>query len=1054
MNIFRKLKKKLNNSGSSIILVVVALGFIGILTGALLTAAAYAYRQKLYNYNSKDNFYYLEQSMNEIYAGVGIQTMDSLKQAYDETVNYIVYYNPSTSAYVSRSNDEANKKFKTLFMEKVAASAFFNSSSDVIADNLASLISNDSVTIDKNRIHVTYWTINAAGNEVEITKAEAASNVVSKIVIEDVVLSRTSEYKRSQASGSFTQTISTDIEVSQPDFDVNFTSTALDMSTAFEYAIIADNGVEITQGTDTSLAVKGNIYAAADYYNKWFSTEYGNSKEVTLADGKKRTIAKTIANDSIFANYDGTTDKTAYSGLYISNSNVAFLSDLLVIPGSIAVMDNSSVSIYSKDGVQIGDSEVWCDDFVLGGDSVKTGDSYAGPTAMLRANMHVKDDLELNANGSSFSLVGTYDGYGNSSTIDDRKFVSSVSIDLYQDSTKARKGHFNSSAIAINGLKSTLDLSSVKTLNVAGRTYIEHSKTESTSSTGLKSYYFSSTIDDYKTGESVSIRPDQLAYVPCNYGAKYYLVDFNADGLYNPEFGDFFIVDVAAPLAESNLIKNHFGTIKYKTGNMNAISTAYMQPTHYTLYSYDPSAKWTDAAGKQIIGKSTGAYNGEIGCGVPILIKNIATQQGKDTKSFFYYDFGRAYLQYRLNNQVTSTSTTAYNVNNINSEDDLRTHFITSYIDLLNTNTTDAEIIKIQEILTDIRNFTGYEDESVLIPVDDTETYKTAAAYGSTSGAIAVNDSGTSFRMITGNDDFDYTKLISGKITSDATLDVSNYAQAMVKQDQYLKYSLRRLDTDVDKAICDNVDALVADADYTEAAITPINTYFNFEKLTKNANINLNGYVIQVFDGSTNVLIKDDLDGKNDGKVSGIILSKGAVNFDSGVTDFEGMIVTGDKVIIGGANSFTSVSANAEMCREIMRELQFSKDANAKYIMKLFKEYDSLSTIDLNSCTAAELLTINNFDDSDDDIITQEQADEIISVRTSYASGAFSSLDEVQALIDEGKFTKLTQAAFDAIKPYINTNQSVEVQDIAYVEYSSVVKYNNWMKDVTENYGE
>ena len=76
--IISKIKKSLKNSGSSLVLVIVALGFIGILTGALLTAVGYTYRLKMYDYNAKSNFYYLEQAMDEIYAGVGIQTMKDM----------------------------------------------------------------------------------------------------------------------------------------------------------------------------------------------------------------------------------------------------------------------------------------------------------------------------------------------------------------------------------------------------------------------------------------------------------------------------------------------------------------------------------------------------------------------------------------------------------------------------------------------------------------------------------------------------------------------------------------------------------------------------------------------------------------------------------------------------------------------------------------------------------------------------------------------------------------------------------------------------------------
>ena len=75
-----KIKNKINNSGSSLVLVIVALAFVGILTGALLTAVAYVYRLKLYDYNAKSNFYYLEQAMDEVYSGLGSQTMIDMQE--------------------------------------------------------------------------------------------------------------------------------------------------------------------------------------------------------------------------------------------------------------------------------------------------------------------------------------------------------------------------------------------------------------------------------------------------------------------------------------------------------------------------------------------------------------------------------------------------------------------------------------------------------------------------------------------------------------------------------------------------------------------------------------------------------------------------------------------------------------------------------------------------------------------------------------------------------------------------------------------------------------
>ena len=73
-------------------MVIVSMAFIGIIVGALLTAAGYAYRLRMQDINSRDNFYYVEQAMNEIYAGVGSETLENMQDAYVYTVENMVRF--------------------------------------------------------------------------------------------------------------------------------------------------------------------------------------------------------------------------------------------------------------------------------------------------------------------------------------------------------------------------------------------------------------------------------------------------------------------------------------------------------------------------------------------------------------------------------------------------------------------------------------------------------------------------------------------------------------------------------------------------------------------------------------------------------------------------------------------------------------------------------------------------------------------------------------------------------------------------------------------------
>ena len=147
-----RLNRKLNNQGSSIVMVVVALGFIGIIVGALLMAAGSAYRLKLQQMYAQDNFYYVEQAMQEIYASVGTQTVTEMKDAYTHTLENMVYYDVELGTYVTISDEEANEMFKKQFMNNIKGSSYFGQSTSDLADNLETAITNDTVKLDKDKL--------------------------------------------------------------------------------------------------------------------------------------------------------------------------------------------------------------------------------------------------------------------------------------------------------------------------------------------------------------------------------------------------------------------------------------------------------------------------------------------------------------------------------------------------------------------------------------------------------------------------------------------------------------------------------------------------------------------------------------------------------------------------------------------------------------------------------------------------------------------------------------------------------------------------------------
>ena len=1014
-SLMKKLQKKFNNRGSAIILVVVALSFIGILVGALLTAAKFAYRQKLYNYNSKDNFYYLEQAMDEIYAGVGSKTMTALKEAYSDTLNYIVYYDVDTRSYETRDSDEANKYFKSTFMKKLvdSSSGYFGNTA-TLADDIEDLISNESVTIDKESIGVSKYYIDDSGDEVKVTtetEAFLADKKISRIVITNIVLKRRVEYSRSSAKGTFTQTISTDIEISEPDFDVDFSNSNIASEIVYDYCVIAGNGVQIEQEPTDPLTINGNMYAAADHYNKTYLTDTnynGSTFNLTYLDGsEEKTYTNVVDGTTLAANladYDGKDEESKYSGLFVKGSKVSILSDMLVVPGTIAALDEADVAIYNSDDAnKIIPTKIYCDNIFVGGESSSAKEAgtnktvYSGSSLVLRSNAYVRDDLTLDSDGVYVSLVGSYIGYSNTSYSDTRIFTSYVDEDLYKDTKGKTKGHYNSSAVLINGRQDTLDLSSADNLYVAGRAYIEHSKikniNKNTDGTDIVSYVYSKTVDDYKTGESISVRPSQLAYIPVWYD-NVYIVDRNNNQEYDPEptlnadgtvryDADYFIVDMNSPMAGSDLIINNFGdtTLLGHHQNYDMVD----------IYKYDVEA--------ETFGEKVDSVKNV----VPIVIKKVKV--GGIDKHYLYYDFDRGYTflrLYVLNKLHPTEGVDAYLKNRGRaSADELRTQFIMDYV-----SEFSDPLSEVSGIITDITNYGDYAGEIINYP-----TYIDGVGFAdghniNASGAMTKSDE-TSFQMIVNKDSFDpqLIKSVTSRIgvtTGDdnpdesyvvSSVTASRFNKDMIDAYNDAKYYLEEIDPVIQPLKHNIVDEFVAA--YDESAITPINTYFNFENLNKDILIKLDTMFVLALDdangstvdsmighaGQVNV-ISDTFDNKNDGVMKGIILSKNPVQFSASVKSFEGLIVTGDKFFVKDTNSLTSISANRAMCKEIIKELIFSSDENAQ------------------------------------------------------------------------DFLNLLEGGYKTIASSGESEDPDEVKNIDYLDYSSVVKYSNWMKDVTDEYGE
>ncbi len=951
----KKLKRKLKNQGNTFIMVVVTLSFLAILTAALLVAVGMCYRLKAMDINSRDNFYYLEKAMDEIYAGVGVDSMQYLNQAYESTLEVIVYYDTDSKSYVTMNNDLANRMLKKTYMNLIKNTSEYQEKDKAYA-KLQSFLSED--TINHNVI-------------LSIDNIDKSEKENDNLTITNLTLSRTAQYSaintsKKNASTSFTQSITTDLIIGQPEFKVAFQTIDGSLNNLFSFSMIADKGIEVT---NSKVNITGDLYAASDFYNKDYN---GDGTDVTNRD-KSTVVTAALKNNSSLASQadvdvdklaamysvpvssygtsdtmnddrfktldDGTRESSMYSGLYMSNSDVVITANKIIVPGTIASMNMTNLTVSAITGNTIGKADIWADSIVLGGYSMKKGGkTLKGSDVSLNANCYISDDLEVNATGARFSLIGEYYGYNNSTT-DNRSFSTKylqkngLFAHNWDESTNAEQtgqAHYNSSSVIINGENATLDLKDVSSMYIAGQSYIELSKKTKTDTTEMDSYVddngntvkedvetrtytytnndeqgnFTSedeytftgsakkrkAVQDYKTGEAVSIKSNQLAYIP-------------ASSILGDEKDGYYVTLPEAVLEESPFKDLWPDKEEAKKGITKALSK------------------------------------------IPVVVSII------DGKKYYYFDFSS--VEDGDNKDISK--------------------FIEAYSKLFEDGSTSAAT----QYLTDITNYDDFKVDMLKLPTatnstktDYSKIYSNAALTvksGSTFSIVADSDS-TSALLAAANR-INYGEEAKGesgdKIVADTSTPGAVLSTAVTNKLRNQYKEMKLLLTNQES------NATYVEVAHTigESAITPINHYFKFTAFANSevkdcnqTNLDDSGYGMWLNEGDITLTASEA-----GTSYKGIIICKGDVKFDENISNFEGLIVSGGKVIIDHNMDFV---ANQEVVKSILRICEENANGNNplyRQALALFRSYggdesqDDI-TIEENLKDAKSVATIQ-FDD-------------------------------------------------------------------------------------------
>lgn len=920
-----RLKRKLRHNddhGSSFVLVIVATTFMCILASAILMGAMMTYKLKFYKLNSLNNFYEVETALDEMYAGVGAATNEHLYSAYTTTAELVVVYDTKAQAYTTLDNKSANELFKKLFMTGFVADTNYKSLKNV-TDTLQSFISNeydavdnpDGVRLDTSNMKLIYTDVNNKtttqyyknNGGIKTEKQSGYENdKVQSVTFKNVCVKRSVNLQGSTA-GTYEQSITTDIVLTEPEYNVSFDTSSVSNNTLYEYAILADMGVEVGEDNDnrtTDAQVKGNIYAASDYYNKDYN-DVAETKVTNKYESKPSTMW-------------GTKDSSAYSGIFVNGKNTSLTlnSDVVVCSGSLAAYNGAEINLSGRTQTL---SELWADNIVIGGKD--SGSLKAS------ADAYIFDDTELNAEKASLKFTqGSYFGY--SYNAQDTRSLNYLRQKGYLATGYKLRSHFSDSAIIVNGKNSILDLQDLNSLYIAGKSYIEFSKIAASSvpeddeniTVDENADYAFTTLEDYSTGQSLDVKTNQLMFL-----TQWSVVN-NTEKV-DPDTG-ITTVTLQFPKtfeADANILDlyddflNDLATEGDK--GVTAIKQTVSGHDYYYLYIEDGK----DSSNVSNAEKFAEKYY------------KLLQDYGDEISSKLYNVQKYEQFQVKLVLPAEGKINASGAVTDQNNDDSL---FLRASTTTTMDVATALDNVSTGKVFTNILGNKGSDNNKKAFNDLKADALKLAG-----SGTASVEEQTSTFLSYMYINMKDHLSVLNNvddttKLSQNAW-EIANYTSSSVG---YLSSYDKDRDT--------------YSYDYS---ITPLNHYVDFAYVFSK-NLSIEKTIGNATDNEAKTIVINSGDVKlqpnnGDGSFQGIIIAGGNVRFDENVKSFRGMIITGSKLII---DHNMSISADAAFVANLLEQCSESTDEKLNTLTtKVLKNYTSSKSEDNTEVTGASISDIS-----------------------------------------------------------------------------------------------
>ena len=439
---------KEDNKGSVMITALVAFLFVSVLAAIILSTVTVNFQMRAIDRNTKDEFYYAEKTLNDLYTGLGQECAEIMGQAYGDVL--AEYKTTDEGSY--KDEEEAYKAFSFNFVKSFYTRIVKNQTTkfpeyivkdthkkgDSEAQSRANVVSFGTIK---------YYTNSSRSNEVTVSSESYIDNIkkVGVIVISGVKIQSNPD---ANENIGYVSEINTDIVIEVP--RVSFFTTN---NRVFDYAILANEGIELE--SNAQAVAKGNVYAGT----KPFANIMGD----VVSDPTKYT------------------DTSEYGGIHLNTASSLKIDDAAyVVSGGDIVLDGGTLNI-NQDNTML-NNQIWFENIEINSPA----------TLNIKGDLFAADDLQLNsaADGSSVKIEGSYYGYndgeremtgtgGSGKTLTTKKAIITSLSDYTKSSALGDNTASRSSSIVINAKEADVDMSDLKSLLLCGNAFINHESKKS-----------------------------------------------------------------------------------------------------------------------------------------------------------------------------------------------------------------------------------------------------------------------------------------------------------------------------------------------------------------------------------------------------------------------------------------------------------------------------------------------------------------------------------------------------------------------------------------------